>query len=111
VSTALEKLDVIYDDREVLARHLRLEPEQVRKAMESKYEGRVTQRAQRLWNVHGRQNSLGLDAVRFVLQLLSVLKERDDIPASARDYIERKADAARSGYLEKLETLDAFHSR
>jgi len=105
MASALKKLDVLYDDREALARQLGVKKKHVRAALRSDYEGRVTDRARELLALHRKETTIGYDAVRYVLSLLSALKEREDLTPSARDYIDEKENDLKEHYLPPLKRL------
>ena len=105
----LQKLDVIYDDRKALAKALDYAPKTIESAVSSGAGGPLGAKAKELLELHRREKTIGLDAVRSVLQLLSTLKQRDDMPESARSFVEEKAEMLRSHYLSKLQRLNNLH--
>jgi hypothetical protein len=105
VSTALEKLDVLYDDREALAKELGVEETNVQAALRSEYEGQLSKRAKELLQLHRKEPKIGYDAVRYALSLLSTLQQREDLTPSVQAYIKEKEEDLKEHYLPPLKRL------
>ena len=105
MSTALEKLDVLYEDREALAKELGVKETHVQAALRSESEGKVTERAKELLQLHRKEPTIGYDAVRYVLSLLSTLQQREDLTPSVQAYIEEKEEDLKEHYLPPLKRL------